>query len=143
MKKFFLVLFLLPMLLFGLHSNLIPNYVMIKGDRVVKGDSLGVTITLAAATDTHYIKYIEAGRYNKGSLFLYGDVDSMVIKCRQAPFKNELANAEWDSLNETTATDTVKIVEVTSLPYCEFLDLIIISIKKKTATYRWYYDFGL
>lgn len=143
MKKFLLVLFLLPMILFGLHATLLPDYMDKGADRIVKGDSSGVTITANAAEDTNYIKYINVGKYNKGSLYLYGDIDSTTIKYRQAPTVFELANAEWDSLNATAATDTVKIVEITSLPYSEYMDLILICKKVLAGEFRWYYDFGL
>jgi len=143
MKRLLLVLFLLPILLFGAagtETTMIPDYSNIESYCWIKGDTsaAGITIVEAAAVDDFYIVHMNIGKYNTGSLFLFGDVDSIAIYKRTAPTPALLTSFEWDSLTETAATDTVFAYNFTGLNSSDFMDLMIKSVKTKAGTFNWF-----
>jgi len=143
MKRLLLVLFLLPMFLLGTAYNetLIkdPSVSEIESYGIMAGRVLGDTIAAAAHPDTFYIKYLNVGKYATGSLFLLGDVDSMVVYARTAPTPALLTSFEWDSLTETAATDSILTYNFTGLNSSDYMDLMVISTKVKTGIFTWFY----
>lgn len=143
MKKFSLVLLLLPIFLMATAYNktLIPDPTIKIEEAygIVKGRVLGDTIVAAAHPDTFYIKHINIGKYSTGTLFLLGDIDTMVVKKRTAPTTALLSSFEWDSLCETAATDSVYTYDFTNLNSSDYMDLMIISSKNLVGIFTWLY----
>lgn len=137
MKKLFLILLLLPMFLLGTQTTLTHDIFNSPYYGWMKGDTSGVDISEASAVDSFYIYNLDVGKYTYCTLFLWGDIDSMVVYTRDAPFQAVLSSFEWDSLYETSATDTILDLDITDLGAADYADIRVESLKEASGTFYW------
>lgn len=108
MKKLFLVLLLLPILLFATSTTLTRYLIADEYDFEIWGDESGVSISAGVAVDSFVVNLIEIAHYNYHTSHIYGS-DSVNAYYKEAMTVADLDSISWvhyDTL--TTATESIK-----------------------------------